>query len=182
MLYSDFKDAVKSTWNEKSRGASDTMTFSLNKINVAYSHILKELKEPLYNEDDVILNLLPFLNGSLDIRAFSIRLRCKIQAKFLLDKEVIEIYSKDTEADKQNGIALIMAGKSSKPGSNAKNILNRSNLKEGATKSAINLPKSIIPIPKDFKDVTSSEMLQEELSKQYQTTSSHLKDLFTTTL
>ena len=55
--------------------------------------------------------------------------------------------------------------------------MNKSQLKDGTIKSAINLPKSVIPIPKEFKDMASSDVLQEELMKQYQTTSSHLKDL-----
>ena len=154
------------------------MTFSINKINMAYWHVVKDLKDPLYTEDDVILKLIPYLNGSKDIRPFSIRLRCKAQAKYLLDKEVLDIYSQDKETEKQSKLSqLLTFKKSPKNNVTGSKMMNKSQLKDGTIKSAINLPKSVIPIPKEFKDMASSDILQEELMKQYQTTSSHLKDL-----
>lgn len=84
---------------------------------------------------------------------------------------------KDAE---QKRITPFMTAKKS-PRESAQKI-NRSNMKESLAKSAISLPKSIIPSPKEFSDTVSSEILQEELTKQYQTTSTHLKDYFITSM
>ena len=81
---------------------------------MAYSHILKMLKDPLYTEDDVIIQLIPYLNGSQEIRAFSQRLKCKHDAKYLLDKQVIEIYQ--DEDSKAKGIHAMLNKKSPKSG------------------------------------------------------------------
>ena len=174
LLYNDFKDAIKSTWNEKSKNGSDSMIFTLNKINHSYWYVTKELRDPIYTEDDVILKLVPFLNCSMETRAFSLKYKCKNQIKELLDKEVIDVYT-DKDQDQKRISPFITTKKS--PKGNIQGI-NKSNLKESLTKSAISLPKSIIPSPKEFSDSASSEILQEELTKQYQTTSSHLKDYF----
>ena len=179
LLYNDFKDAIKSTWNEKSKNGSDSMTFSLNKINHSFCYVTNELKDPIYTEDEVILKLVPFLNWSMETRAFSLKYKCKNQVKELLDREVIDAYTEKDQDPKR--VNPFISSKKSPKGIMPQGI-NKSNLKESLTKSAISLPKSIIPSPKEFSDTVSSEILQEELTKQYQTTSSHLKDYFTTSM
>jgi hypothetical protein len=84
LTFKDFKDAIKSTWNEKAKNISDSLLFSASKIELAYTHIIKELKMSTFDEEDVIIKLLPFLNGSLETRAFSIRYKCKYQVKGIL--------------------------------------------------------------------------------------------------
>lgn len=166
ITYNDFKDAIKSTWNEKSKNASDSLLFSQNKIDLAYYHIIKEIRLPVFDEEDVIIKLIPFLNGSLETRAFSIRYRCKHQVKQLLDRDVIDASGPEKEQDSKS-----MIPNSSLPKKPPKiNMMMTKSLirqqKDTSTKASIVLPKSIIPMLKEFKDSASSEVLFEEISKR----------------
>lgn len=92
ITFKDFKDAIKSTWNEKAKNVSDSLLFSSNKIEAAYSHVIKELKSATFDEEDVIIKLIPFLNGSLETRAFSIRYKCKYQVKGINFQHLFKYY------------------------------------------------------------------------------------------
>ena len=83
LTHKDFRDAIKSTWNEKAKNTSDSLFFSSNKIELAYAHVLKEIKAATFDEEDVIIKLMSFLNGTLEIRPFSIKYKCKILRVFI---------------------------------------------------------------------------------------------------
>jgi hypothetical protein len=100
ITYKNFKDAIKSTWNEKSKNASDSLLFSQNKIDMAYTHVIKELKSPIFDEEDVIIHLIPYLNGSMETRGFSLKHKCKQQVKELVEREIIDLYTQSGEESK----------------------------------------------------------------------------------
>ena len=124
---------------KKQNKTSDSLLFSANKIELAYTHVIKELKIATFDEEDVIIRLLPFLNGSLETRAFSLRYKSKAQVKELLENEIIDLYGNEKEESK-----TLMPGASPK-NSIISGMLGRGVNKESCTKATVNLPKSIIP-------------------------------------
>ncbi|CAI2371021.1 unnamed protein product [Moneuplotes crassus] len=158
--FKNLKNAIKSTWNEKAKKTSDHLLFSSNKIEMAYTHILKEMRSATFDEEDVIIKLAPFLNCSFETRAFSQRYKSKAQVKELLEKEIIDVSPPEKEESKNLAPAVSKL-------SGLSGLVGKNNPKEVSTKAGVNIPKSIIPTLKEFKDSTSSEILYEEITKTY---------------